>query len=242
MTKKNNSSPAHAGDNIQARKAGWSFGGKVPARFDEHIRRSVPWYETGHEIVLGISDHLVPVGGLIYDIGCSTGTLSAKLARRHSGRDVRVIGIEREAAMLNKARQLRHPGLSFKKMDASALRLQTCHLGVLYYVLQFVDPARKTGVLKAIHDRLVPGGGLLLFEKVLGSGPRQQEILGDLYTEFKLDAGYTPDEILAKSRSLKGILQLQTSGQIEKQLKAVGFKKVECVMRYLCFSGWLALR
>ena len=44
------------GDKIQVKNASWSFGKKVPKNFAKHIKRSVPFYSEGHEIILQLSD------------------------------------------------------------------------------------------------------------------------------------------------------------------------------------------
>ena len=48
-----------AGQNISAQEAGWTFGGQTPAAFTEHIQQSVPFYDTGHELVGKLSDYFV---------------------------------------------------------------------------------------------------------------------------------------------------------------------------------------
>ena len=44
------------GDKIQVKNASWSFGKKVPKNFTQHVKRSVPFYLEGHEIILQLSD------------------------------------------------------------------------------------------------------------------------------------------------------------------------------------------
>ena len=60
------------GDIIDASRAAWSFGGAVPENFKEHVRRSVPGYDAGHEMILHISDFLVHDDSVCYEIGSST--------------------------------------------------------------------------------------------------------------------------------------------------------------------------
>jgi|GEM_PF-6348873 len=39
------------GQNIRAQEAGWTFGGETPISFSEHVRKSVPFYDAGHDLV-----------------------------------------------------------------------------------------------------------------------------------------------------------------------------------------------
>ena len=46
----------HVGENISVENASWSFGGDVPKTFEEHVSRSVPLYNEGHDLICNISD------------------------------------------------------------------------------------------------------------------------------------------------------------------------------------------
>ena len=62
------------------------------------------------------------------------------------------------------------------------------------------------------------------------------------YNEFKISQGFTSDEIIAKSRSLKGVLEpFSTTGNLDL-IKRAGFKDVMTVFKYICFEGFLAIK
>ena len=68
------------GDKIYAKNASWSFGKKVPKNFTKHIKRSVPFYSEGHEIILQLSDFFLKKKSYWYDLGYSTETLINKIS------------------------------------------------------------------------------------------------------------------------------------------------------------------
>ena len=84
------------GSGIRAPGGVWTFGDDTPRGFDKHVAGSIPVYAECHELVLDIADQLVPPGGRCYDLGCSTGALTARLAERLAPRGAEVIGIDRE--------------------------------------------------------------------------------------------------------------------------------------------------
>ena len=43
------------GDNIPSRISNWKFKGEVAKNFDNHVNKSVPLYEEGHEVILSLS-------------------------------------------------------------------------------------------------------------------------------------------------------------------------------------------
>ena len=71
--------PEHVGDSIESSNAGWSFGGSTSEHFEEHVRRSVPLYDVGHQLVAAISDFFLANDSVCYDLGCGTGELLANL-------------------------------------------------------------------------------------------------------------------------------------------------------------------
>ena len=75
-----------------------------------------------------------------------------------------------------------------------------------------------------------------------GADARFQDILTSLYTDYKIEQGYSPDEIIYKSKSLKGRLEpFSTQGNLDMFARA-GFKDVTTVFKYLCFEGFLAIK
>lgn len=63
------------GDSIVAENASWSFRGSVSENFTDHVRKSVPLYEEGHDLVCKVSDFFLQDGSLCYELGVSTGAL-----------------------------------------------------------------------------------------------------------------------------------------------------------------------
>ena len=47
---------AKIGDVIDAENARWTFANKTRTQFEQHIEKSVPFYDEGHSIALGLSD------------------------------------------------------------------------------------------------------------------------------------------------------------------------------------------
>ena len=81
-----------------------------------------------------------------------------------------------------------------------------------------------------------------MIEKVRGPEARFHDILTRLHDDYKLDQGYSPEEIISKSRSLKGVLEpFSTQGNIDL-LKRAGFVDIMTVMKHLCFEGFLAIK
>jgi tRNA (cmo5U34)-methyltransferase len=66
--------------------------------------------------------------------------------------------------------------------------------------------------------------------------------MNQFYIDFKIDAGFDSNEIINKSRSLKGVLEPFSSKGNTDMLKRAGFQDVLTVFKYGCFEGILAIK
>ena len=234
-----------AGEGITVGNASWSFGGKTAEVFAEHVRRSVPMYEVGHNLVCQLSDFFVHPDSLVYELGCSLGELLQRLVERHQHHSgSRWVGIDIEPDMVQRAREAVRgkAHVSIEVADVVLFDLEKTDLVVAYYCLQFVPPRHRQEVINKIYQALNWGGAFIWFEKVRGPDARFQDILSALYVDYKLEQKYTPEEIVGKSRSLKGVLEpFSTQGNIDL-LRRAGFSDVMTVFKYVCFEGFLAIK
>jgi tRNA (cmo5U34)-methyltransferase len=232
----------HVGDGISTPAGSWTFGGEVPAAFDAHVARSVPAYADGQQLIADLADQLVAPGGRVYDLGCSTGALTALLAERLSPRRVEVVGVDREPGMIERA-ELRCASLAqvrFETASLQELELSPAEMVISYYTLQFIPPRLRRELVARIHAALAPGGTFVLFEKVLASSARNQETASGAYSDWKRRQGFDDDEIAAKTRSIRGVLQPLSSAENELMLHDAGFGEIMHVFRWVLFEGLIA--
>jgi len=231
------------GDNITTKNAGWKFSGEMVKDFEEHVSKSVPLYHEGHDIILKISDYFVKDDSICYEIGTSTGILSYKLAKRFLDRDAKFIGIDIEKDMIISAKsKYQLHNLEFISADVLDFDFKPSDFITSYYVVQFIRPSHRQLLIDKIYQRLNWGGAFLYFEKVRAPDARFQDIMIGIYNEYKLEQGYTAEEIIQKSRSLKGVLEpFSTQGNIDL-LKRAGFVDIISIQKYICFEGFLAIK
>ena len=232
------------GDSIKADNGRWTFDGTVSETFDAHVSKSVPLYNEGHDLIAKMSDFFIQSGSVFYEIGSSTGALTKLLAERNAGKNARFVGIDPVEAMVRKAEEkcASIPGVSFIAADAMDVDFEPADMIVSYYTLQFVRPKLRQLLVDKIYRSLNWGGAFVLFEKVRGPDARFQDMMTALYTDYKLDRGYSPDEILGKTRSLKGVLEPYTTQANIDIMKRAGFVDVMSIMKYTSFEGFLAFK
>jgi tRNA (cmo5U34)-methyltransferase len=232
------------GEDIQADNASWTFAGPVAKSFSDHVKRSVPFYEEAHDLGCKVSDFFLQDGSVCYELGVSTGAFLRKVARRHLKKRVRFIGIDREEDMIRQAREEMGdlPNVELEVGDINLWQYEPADMIAAYYTICFVPPRLRQELFDKIYASLNWGGAFLLFEKVRACDARFQDMMTTLYTDFKLEQGYDPAEIIAKTRSLKGTQNpFSTQGNLDL-LKRAGFVDCLTVMKYVCFEGFLAIK
>ena len=235
------------GDGIVTQRGNWKFSGETAANFDDHVSKSVPLYNEGHHLICDMSDFFVKPDSVTYEVGCSTGSLTMKLAQHNENKpNARFIGVDIEPDMIDAANQKalaqNDLNISFISDDMMNVDMEMADMIVCYYTVQFIRPSIRQDLINKLYQRLNWRGALLLFEKVRGADGRFQDILSALYTDYKLRAGYSPDDIVAKSRSLKGVLEPFSSQANIDMLKRAGFSDINTVLKYVCFEGFLAIK
>ena len=230
---------------ILAKNSNWSFGGKVAKKFDNHIKRSVPYYIDAHNLVLELSDFFVSKNSYCYDIGSSTGNLLFNLNSRHKDKQVKFIGIDVEKEMIkysNSKIMQNQKNLKFVHNNIEKYRLKKSDLIISLYTMQFISPKKRITILKKIYDALNWGGAFIIFEKIRAPDARFQDLYSQIYNEFKLKERHTPFEIINKSKSLKGILEPFSDAGNLKLLKTAGFVDITPIFQWVCFKGFLCIK
>ena len=225
----------------------FEFNESVARVFDDMLERSIPFYMECQEIAVQWAVRQVQNHTKIYDLGCSTGSFLERTAQGlPSGLDVQLIGLDNSAPMLEKtkARLDESPySWDLAEFDLNEdFALANASVVALNYTLQFIDPGQRGGLLTKIFQGLVPGGCLVLIEKVKAESPELDSSLIEFHHEFKRTRGYSNLEISRKREALENVLvPLKTSENVHLLEKA-GFQSVEIFFKWNNFAGFIALK
>ena len=132
--------------------------------------------------------------------------------------------------------------LKFLAKDLVNYKLEDSDFIISFFTIQFIHPKHRQKLINKIYESLNWGGAFLFFEKVRYNDARFQDIFTTLYNDYKMQMGYTPEEILNKTRSLKGVMEpFSTEGNVD-MMKRAGFKDITTVVTDICFKGFLAIK
>jgi tRNA (cmo5U34)-methyltransferase len=225
----------------------WRFDRDVTEVFENMLARSIPEYGMMRTLVFDLGASLVKPGTAIIDLGCSKGDALAPFVRRF-GTANRYIGAELSEPMFEAARRRFADLIAQGIVDIRRLDLRVEHppemasLTLAVLTIQFIPIECRRCIMQRIAEHTLPGGGVVLVEKVLGSTAHLDELLTRRYCALKEANGYTAEQIERKRLALEGVLMPLAAQRNEDLLREAGFQQVECFWRWCNFAGWIAIR
>jgi tRNA (cmo5U34)-methyltransferase len=181
-----------------------------------------------------------------YDLGCSLGASTLTL-RQHLPASCHLIGVDTSEAMVercraNIARDRSQASVEIFQQSVQDTTITNASVVVMNFTLQFIPKAERAVVLQRIAAGLVPGGILLLAEKIQFEDGEEQEQMVDLHHEFKRAQGYSDLEIAQKRASLENVLVPDTESEHIERLLDAGFESARLYVRCFNFVSFLAIK
>ncbi len=220
--------------------------------FPDMIRRSVPGYATVISMTGLLAARYARSHTNCYDRGCSLGATTFALARGVAGKDrqiqdCKIVAVDNAPAMINTCRTLLDQAgpetpVELLCADIRDVEMERASVVVLNYTLQFIAPEERLSMLRKIYDALVPGGVLLLSEKIECPDPLEQDLITGLHLDFKRANGYSELEISQKRTALENVLIPETLAAHKLRLKEAGFAETAVWFQCLNFASLLALK
>lgn len=226
------------------------FNEDVVRVFPDMIKRSVPGYPTIVENVGVLAAQFAQPHSVLYDLGSSLGAVTQSLRRHVRTEDCRVIAIDNSTAMVERCREyLNAQDSMFQELlpidviegDILALEFQPASVVALNFTLQFIAPEQRLELLGRIRQALVPGGALILSEKLRFDDDEEHGLLTDLHVAFKRANGYSELEIAQKRTAIENVMKPDSLEQHRERLLAAGFSKVVPWFQCLNFASLIAL-
>jgi tRNA (cmo5U34)-methyltransferase len=241
---------SHKTDNLFSsprEKSAFNFDQQVAEVFPDMITRSVPGYTEIVNTIGHIAQSFIKNDSLVYDLGCSLGAATLSIRQQVTDKSYSIIGIDNSAAMVERCKQ--HLAVFKSNIDtqielADILNYpyQPCALIVINFTLQFLAPETRATLLKKLYQQLIPGGALILSEKLAFEDPLISSKFTELHHDYKKRNGYSDLEISQKRAALENVLIPETQKNHIERLKSVGFNHCECWYQHYNFASFLAIK
>ena len=225
----------------------FAFNDQVAAVFDDMIGRSVPLYRETVKRQAQLAARFHQPGTRIYDLGCSNGNLGLSLCSLMLDAPFEMICVDTSKPMLDRfaERLAPLPGAENIRLvhdDIRTVEMSNASVVVLNLTMQFIAMEERDGLISRIHDALVPGGVLLLTEKVVHDDPVLDEMEVGFYYRLKEENGYSRMEISGKREALDNVLIPETLTDHQERLRNAGFTAQDIWLKWFNFASIIACR
>jgi tRNA (cmo5U34)-methyltransferase len=223
------------------------FDSAVAKVFEDMIQRSVPGYRTTLAMIELLTARFVRAGSRVYDLGCSLGAATWIAANARPDCPFEVIAVDNAAPMIERCSALLKDTPPAAKVtlqlgDIRQVGIENASLVLLNFTLQFIPKEDRDALIKRICQGLIPGGALILSEKLSFEDPLEEALLFELHHDFKRKNGYSDLEISQKRSALENRLIPESLQAHRERLNRQGFESVHLWFQCFNFASLIAIK
>ena len=184
----------------------------------------------------------------LYDLGCSLGTATICMRKNlKKEQNCRIIAVDSSLPMISRCRNILDSYCSDIPVDTLHQDLNDCEISnasvvVLNFVLQFVEPSLRDDLIEKIYRGLNPGGILILSEKLAWPDQKTDDLLMEMYWDFKRRNGYSELEISQKRNALENVLIRNTEQEHMERFAEAGFSRAVKWFQCYNFASFIAVK
>lgn len=231
---------------ISATPGSFVFDERVARVFENMISRSVPGYQQILQMLPTLTRQFTQQNAHYYDLGCSLGAGMLAMAEGLKGIPAALIGIDNSAAMLAQAAHntthLDAFTISLEQQNIQDFEYSNAAMILMNFTLQFIPIEHRSRLLNKLYHSLLPGGVLVLSEKIKFDDPATAAALTEIHHQYKFDQGYSKMEISQKRDAIENVLIPETLETHLNRLAEAGFSVATPWVQNLQFVSILAIK
>lgn len=222
----------------------FAFDQEVSQIFPEMARRSIPLFYETHRLHAYLCKAWMQRDTVdIIDIGASRGAFLHEMQKLYSldkREGVTVTALDYSMSMVEHLRRdFPWAYVGYADVTSSQFMRDMRQYDIINctYVVQFVPRCKQVAVLSKLAEMLKPGGVLFLGQKTDAEGTALGRMLHDQYIRFRLEEGYSLEEIQAKTAALKNSMWPMQDSELTHYLRSFGLKFHE-TSRWTVFNNY----
>ena len=223
------------------------FDQSVVRVFPDMIKRSVPGYATIIQMIGILTEQFAQAESTCYDLGCSLGAASMAMREHIHVPGCNIIAIDNSEPMVKGCRENLNKLPSPVEVDVlcadiEEVNIHSASIVVLNFTLQFIDPNQRQRIIETIYKGLLPGGLLILSEKISFEDPQQEKLNEHMHHTFKRNNGYSELEVSQKRSALDNVLIPEPLSTHHRRIISAGFNSCDVWFQCFNFASMLALK
>lgn len=180
----------------------WNFNNSwIVENFDSHVREQLPWYDFATQTTCLIAKNYLRNGGLVYDIGASTGNIGRAMCGLLRDRNASLVAIEESGEIAKNYTG----GGEMVVGDAVDHQYASFSVAICFLSLMFIHPSKRSALLSKLISSAEVGGCIIVVDKQVPPSGYLGTVFRRLTMEWKLIGGAKQGELSSKELSLSGI-------------------------------------
>lgn len=225
----------------------FAFNREVTAVFDDMLTRSVPMYKESIQRQAQMTLGFFQEKTRIYDLGCSHGNLGILILEQFKNRSFAMVGVDSSPPMIEKYHTRLEQVDNAHQIDLvcgmlEEAAIENASVVLINLTLQFLDVKKRAHLIQKIYDGLLPGGVLLVTEKIIHNTSSIDDLEQDFYRRFKRENGYSELEISQKRDALEKVLIPESLGVHKQRFLDAGFSAVDIWLKWFNFASMIAIK
>lgn len=218
----------------------FEFNKRVADVFPDMIERSVPGYPLIISMIGVMADDYVQDSSNVYDLGCSLGAVSLAIQQGLKNKKCSIKAIDNSSAMIDACNE--NQEIEFILNDVLDIDIVNASVVVMNFTLQFIPVEQRKSLIEKIYNGLLPGGILLLSEKIKFDNKIENETMNQLHHHMKELNGYDKLEIASKREALEDVLVPETIDAHINRLNNSGFENSFVWLKCFNFISLVAIK
>ncbi|WP_340679718.1 carboxy-S-adenosyl-L-methionine synthase CmoA [Paraglaciecola sp.] len=223
------------------------FDQAVAEVFPDMIQRSVPGYATIIDTIGQLVARFAQDNSQVYDLGCSLGAASLAASKYLNKHNCKIIAVDNSKAMVERCRLHTKAFKSATPIevicdDLQNIVIEQASVVIMNFTLQFLAPEKRAAIIDKIFTALLPGGMLILSEKLQHKDAKSNDLMIELHHEFKRRNGYSELEISQKRSALEDVMRIETFEHHQLRLQTAGFQEVCLWFKCFNFASIVAIK
>jgi tRNA (cmo5U34)-methyltransferase len=223
----------------------FEFNKRVVDVFPDMIERSVPGYPLTISMIGVMADDYAQENTNIYDLGCSLGAVSLAIQQGLKNKKCKIIAVDNSQAMIDACIDNipdDNQDIEFILKNILDVDIVNASVVVMNFTLQFIPLEQRKKLIEKIAKGLLPGGILILSEKIRFDDDMEHETMNHLHHHMKELNGYEKLEIAGKREALEHVLVPETIETHLNRLSDSGFENIFIWLKCLNFISLVAIK
>ncbi|MBB1441041.1 carboxy-S-adenosyl-L-methionine synthase CmoA, partial [Shewanella sp. SG41-4] len=126
--------------------------------------------------------------------------------------------------------------------DIRDIDIKNASMVVLNFTLQFLPTHDRDALIKRIYDGMLPGGILVISEKLFFEDNHIQQLLDEQHLDFKRANGYSELEISQKRSALENVMRPDSLKVHQQRFTENGFGHFSVWFQCFNFASMVAIK